>query len=530
MKKMNVNKRNLKYGGFAVVLTALIIAAVTALGSAFSWYIDLTGSSVYSVSDEFYDHVDELMDVNSDNDPENDLYLNIVLLMEKDAFRDYNAYTYYVYHTINQITANCEYINLEYINSIQNPELVQDRYMKISGDTPAITDVIVEIAEKGEDGEFVSRSDLGFKKHAINSFYMADSESNSIIGYNAETKFLSAIAQLAGKVGEETSPTVYYLQGHSEPTLDEAGDWKKLFEDAGYIVKETNILSEDFPEKITKGSLVFINCPKTDLSASTSSGVSEIKKLRAFAATSYGNVIVTLDSSSTAASLPTLDALMSEWGVGIGGGITDDEHSVSGSGAVRVLADYSLTKTSIAKSIINKATGTNENRAPTLFTNPRAILVYDNSKIVSPTNSAAACEVLLAPYSSAKDPVNMAGFMIDNISKGLKQWHLEDAAALPRDGSVTLLDTRTPGEYHRGHISGFKNIPVDELRQRIGEIETGKPVYVICQSGLRSYIATRILEGHGYEAYNFAGGFRFYDAVMHDRALVEQALACGMEP
>ncbi|MBQ7290924.1 MAG: Gldg family protein [Clostridia bacterium] len=409
MKKMNVNKRNLKYGGFAVVLTALIIvavillnAAVTALGSAFSWYIDLTGSSVYSVSDEFYDHVDELMDVNSDNDPENDLYLNIVLLMEKDAFRDYNAYTYYVYHTINQITANCEYINLEYINSIQNPELVQDRYMKISGDTPAITDVIVEIAEKGEDGEFVSRSDLGFKKHAINSFYMADSESNSIIGYNAETKFLSAIAQLAGKVGEETSPTVYYLQGHSEPTLDEADDWKKLFEDAGYIVKETNLLSEDFPEKITKGSLVFINCPKTDLSASTSSGVSEIKKLRAFAATSYGNVIVTLDSSSTAASLPTLDALMSEWGVGIGGGITDDEHSVSGSGAVRVLADYSLTKTSIAKSIINKATGTNENRAPTLFTNPRAILVYDNSKIVSPTNSAAACEVLLAPYSSAK--------------------------------------------------------------------------------------------------------------------------------
>ena len=80
------------------------------------------------------------------------------------------------------------------------------------------------------------------------------------------------------------------------------------------------------------------------------------------------------------------------------------------------------------------------------------------------------------PYSSAKDPVNMAGFMIDNISKGLKQWHLEDAAKLPRDGSVTLLDTRTVGEYSRGHIEGFKNIPVDELRERIGEIEAGKTV------------------------------------------------------
>ena len=133
------------------------------------------------------------------------------------------------------------------------------------------------------------------------------------------------------------------------------------------------------------------------------------------------------------------------------------------------------------------------------------------------------------PYASAKDPVNMAGFMIDNISKGLKQWHLGDAAKLPQDGSVILLDTRTVGEFRRGHIDGFRNIPVDELRERIGELETGKPVYVICQSGLRSYIATRILMGYGFEAYNFAGGFRFYDAVMHDRTLVEQTTPCGMD-
>ena len=131
------------------------------------------------------------------------------------------------------------------------------------------------------------------------------------------------------------------------------------------------------------------------------------------------------------------------------------------------------------------------------------------------------------PYSSAKDPVNMAGFMIDNISKGLKQWHMGDP--IPRDGSAILLDTRTIGEYSRGHIEGFRNIPVDELRERIGELEKNKPVYVICQSGLRSYIATRILEGYGFEAYNFAGGFRFYDAVMNDRALVENAFPCGMD-
>ena len=134
------------------------------------------------------------------------------------------------------------------------------------------------------------------------------------------------------------------------------------------------------------------------------------------------------------------------------------------------------------------------------------------------------------PYSSAKDPVNMAGFMVENLAGGVvKQFHLEDVNALPHDGSVTLLDTRTPQEYEGGHIEGFRNIPVDELRDRLDEVERGKSVYVICQSGLRSYIACRILAGHGYEAYNFAGGFRFYDAVTNDRRLMEQSTACGMD-
>ena len=134
------------------------------------------------------------------------------------------------------------------------------------------------------------------------------------------------------------------------------------------------------------------------------------------------------------------------------------------------------------------------------------------------------------PYSSAKDPVNMAGFMIDNIAKGtLKQWHLEDMDKISKDKSAVLLDVRTVGEFNRGHINGFKNIPVDELRERINEVEKEKPVYLICQSGLRSYIASRILEGNGYETYNFSGGFRFYDTVVNDRALIEMAYACGMD-
>ena len=134
------------------------------------------------------------------------------------------------------------------------------------------------------------------------------------------------------------------------------------------------------------------------------------------------------------------------------------------------------------------------------------------------------------PYSSAKDPVNMAGFIIDNIANGVvKQWYLEDAPKLPTDGAVTLLDTRTVGEYRRGHIDGFINISVDELRERINELDKSKPVYVICQSGLRSYIATRILMGHGFDAYNFTGGFRFFDAVTNDRIMIERSYPCGMD-
>ncbi len=134
------------------------------------------------------------------------------------------------------------------------------------------------------------------------------------------------------------------------------------------------------------------------------------------------------------------------------------------------------------------------------------------------------------PYSSAKDPVNMAGFMAENLAKGLvKQFRLDELPGLPRDGSVSMLDARTPEEYAGGHIDGFVNIPVDELRQRLGELAPGKSVYVICQSGLRSYIACRILAQNGFDCYNFAGGFRYYDAVTGDRRLIGQATACGMD-
>ena len=126
------------------------------------------------------------------------------------------------------------------------------------------------------------------------------------------------------------------------------------------------------------------------------------------------------------------------------------------------------------------------------------------------------------PFSSAKDPVNMLGFVAENVVEGrIKQFFWHDVEKLPRDNSVTLLDTRTPMEVRDGKIEGFINIPLDSLRDRINEIPKDKPVYVHCHSGLRSYIACCILKGYGYDCFNLAGGWRLYQSVINGKTASE---------
>lgn len=126
------------------------------------------------------------------------------------------------------------------------------------------------------------------------------------------------------------------------------------------------------------------------------------------------------------------------------------------------------------------------------------------------------------PFSSAKDPVNMLGFAAENIVSGkIKQFFWHDVEALPRDNSITLLDVRTVTEFKRGKIDGFINIPLDSLRSELDAIPKNKPVYVHCHSGLRSYIACRILQGHGYNCYNLAGGWRLYESVINEKTVPE---------
>ena len=124
----------------------------------------------------------------------------------------------------------------------------------------------------------------------------------------------------------------------------------------------------------------------------------------------------------------------------------------------------------------------------------------------------------------------MAGFVAENIKNGIvKQFYFEDIPSLRERKDVILLDTRTQFEYMRGHAEDFINIPLDDLRERLGELEKDKKIYVMCQSGLRSYLATRILTQNGFDAYNFAGGFRLYSTIKNEEMLSKQCYTCGME-
>ncbi|MFW9822914.1 MAG: FAD-dependent oxidoreductase [Candidatus Thorarchaeota archaeon] len=130
------------------------------------------------------------------------------------------------------------------------------------------------------------------------------------------------------------------------------------------------------------------------------------------------------------------------------------------------------------------------------------------------------------PYSSAKDPVNMAGFVASNYLRGdiaLKQWHDVDEFT---QNSGILLDVRTNREHEDRNIEGSINIPIHELRNRLQELPKDKPLLVYCEVGYRSYISSRMLLQKGYnEVYELTGGFKLYEAAI---AKTEEIVAaCG---
>ena len=128
------------------------------------------------------------------------------------------------------------------------------------------------------------------------------------------------------------------------------------------------------------------------------------------------------------------------------------------------------------------------------------------------------------PYSSAKDPVNMAGFVAENIiQKRLKviPW----SAVKDISSDDVLIDVRTALEFVEGNIPGSINIPVDELRNRLNEIDKQKNIFIYCQIGLRGYLAQRILTQNGFEnVKNISGGYKLWSACDLESNIKEPSL------
>lgn len=117
------------------------------------------------------------------------------------------------------------------------------------------------------------------------------------------------------------------------------------------------------------------------------------------------------------------------------------------------------------------------------------------------------------PFSSAKDPVNMIGFVADNLLSGIvKSIGWKELQTMDKS-RITLINVCSEEECTLNTIEGAVNIPLPELRERLGGVPADKPVVVFCAVGLRGYIASRILKQRGYEVYNLTGGLKTYEAV-----------------
>ena len=141
-----------------------------------------------------------------------------------------------------------------------------------------------------------------------------------------------------------------------------------------------------------------------------------------------------------------------------------------------------------------------------------------------PIYELAKAELSYAPpFGSAKDPINMIGYISENLkNKLVEQFHIEDIESLKKDKNNLFIDVRSEDEYQSGHIDGAINIPLDELRNHLNEINKNKMLCINCQSALRSYIACRILSQYGFKCKHLSGGYRIYSNYMNDLRFIKE--------
>ncbi len=436
------DKRNLKYGSLSVTVTVIFVALMIILNiilSSIGFYTDMTSSGFYTLSDSFIEQMDSYLN------PEgaSPVYLNIVLMCEEDVFAGYGSFAPIIYRSLIELVREFDNINLVAYNTTIHPELAE-KYKTTALDTPALDDVVFELCDKNGTPLVSTPA----KKFTSASFFVSDSESGEVVGYKAEERLLSAVALLTGKAEK---PTAYYLQGHGEPTLEEAPEWREVLELAGFNVQPINLASEEFTEEKSDDNILVINSPKYDLTSAAD--FSEVKKIRTFLGTNYGNMIVVEDASIP--TLPALEGLLSEFGLGFGSSVTDDKHSISGSGAGKLFADYTKTYTvstdgskgSLSSQILGKIFGkTTSNLPNAVFTTPKEVTIADNGEIASGMNASAQSFALLQTYDTAitkgKDGINVQGSVATlGVARVIWEVNNDETSYMVAIGSSDFLST-----------------------------------------------------------------------------------------
>jgi len=336
----NVSKhRRLKFGAFAVGLTVAVVALVVVFNAVFStlafknlWYIDMTKTQLYGISQQTLDLLDDMRGAE-------DVEIDIVFCTYEDKLRA-NSTTNMVHNLAKQYEEKFDFVNVKYIDIINHPEAV-DPYLATSVSRPKSTSVIISNG---------ARSLL----YTIDSFYTPDPDTGEYFAFDGEYIITSAILRLAGD-----NPIAYFVTGHGEQT--EGTVMWTLFEEAGYDVRKIDLSKENLDDA---AKVMVINNPKFDFLGGNDS-VNEIKKVDEFLDNNFGGLMVFLDAES--GEMPELDAFLSEWGIAFERQqIRDYENALSVNG-LELIAEYategmgaSLTSglrnlETIPKTIVNNA-------------------------------------------------------------------------------------------------------------------------------------------------------------------------------
>lgn len=373
------NNKRFKYGTTAVVFTIVFVVAVialnvifTSLAQTYMWYVDMTDSQLYTVSDEMRVLMDDL-------DPNTNIEF-IFCAPEVQIVE--NIYQKQVLTLAQNLANEYEFVNVKFIDIITNPSSAKP-YMTTEASTIKTTNVIIS---NGSD----------YRVHTIESFYTFAESDNRVFAFNGEYKMISAIYQLQGD-----KLIAYFTSNHGEK-VDQSELWN-LFEEAGFDVRTIDLTKEDIDER---AKIVIINGPKYDFWGD-GDPVNEIKKVDYFI-DNYGSLMIFLDPTSQ--EMPELEELLYEWGIGFDRSVIKDSSSAISVNGTALVAEY--TTDGLGASIHSTLRTSLETPPMTIvnYSRPISILTHQHGKdvstILTTSNNAIAYSVDDDSYI-AEGPFNL---------------------------------------------------------------------------------------------------------------------------